>query len=276
LTPGSTSLVPDIFDQQLAGHIKSYNLALPALGIEPAYFVLKDLIQRHECPTYVITPIITNDGKTASLFDYYGVQGMSFPGEFLSYLVNRQDKTVLFNYISPMRLYTHELMKYVMNFIIRRSNIAETQTKNEGILQQMFSDRGYYYIREQALYPNGRLPADYGIDPHADLRPIKAVHFDFDNDPYVKKFFDLAEKNHIHVLLINLVARQGTQAPYLECPDMYSIIASRYRNVVLTSTSWQRKFMPNDYFSDDVHLNPEGACLFTKMIAKEFSLAFRF
>ncbi len=268
-----SGLVPDVFDRTLGGKVRSYNLALPTLGIGPAYFLVSDLVRRGTPPKYIVMPVIIDRGTGPSLFDYYGVQGATLRREALSF-VQRQDKTALFNYVSPMRMYTHEIVKFTVNSLLRRGDIADTRRRNAAVIDQMFHDRGYYYIREEAIFPDGTLPPDYGIDPHADLTPIAPMPFDFEEDPYVRRFFDLTHENHIQVLLIDFIYRDRTLPPFARQPELYAKITARYSNVRVTKTSWQRKFLPNAAFADQGHLNPAGAREFTRLIAREFQEAF--
>ena len=262
-----SGIAPEVFDGQRPDGVQSYNLALPSLPIATSYFVLKDVIDHSGAPDYIIMPVISDAGREPGLFDYYVIQGINFPKELTSYLLNRPEKQFAFNYLSPMRLYTHEILRYAAALLVRRSELREMQERNASIVRQMIHDRGYY-----------RIKGDFGEKASgtelAPLAPAKPEHFDIGEDPYVRKFFDLAQQHHIKVFLIELMGRQGIAGPFSEKPDKYAILASLYPNVFVGKNSWQVKIFPDRYFADGYHLNPAGAKLFTKDVFREFADTF--
>ena len=267
-------LRPDAFDETMPDQIESFNFALPALPIGPAYFVLKDLIKNWGSPNYVVIQIVTNSGLEPGVFDFSAPEGMGFPEEFFSYLRHRKNKVALFNVLFPMRLYTHEVAKYLRNSLLDSPDIKHAREKNRQILDQMIEDRGYYYIAEHALFPTGELPEGWAVLPKGDLPPIGPAGFDFDEDPYLKKFMDFTLKHQIKVLLIGSILRERSTAFIARRPAMFEILPSLYPNVFVAENGWQNKFLPNKYFSDETHLNPKGATLYTKSIFEEFREVF--
>ena len=98
----------------------------------------------------------------------------------------------------------------------------------------------------------------------------EGAQFDPFMDPYVEKFFDLAREYNIAVQIIEPPYRVNQFRQYERMPRQYCDILERYKNVVITPRGWKAKFYDNRYFSDLVHLNPEGAERFTAEMAAEF------
>jgi hypothetical protein len=248
---------------------------LPALPIGPGYFAVKDLSRSWGKPNIIVVRLVTDKGDKPGLFDFNAIQGMGFPKEFLSYLFNRKNKVFALNYLVPMRMYTNEVIRYMKDLFLDPADILKTQERNRTILAKLKEDRGWYYVEQQRIFDNGRLPDDYDLAVSTTaLAPLEPGEFRWDGDPYLRKFFDFTAAQNIQVLLIGSVYRSSTTGPFARIPSMFVEIPKVYPNVRVSSRSWQSKFLPNRYFSDKTHLNPDGARVYSQMIAKDFAEAF--
>lgn len=262
-------LIPETFDKLSGGKTYSYNLALPALPIAPLYFTLKDYLKTNRPPDYIIMTLHVDPGTAPGLFDKYAIQGIDFPAELLSYVNHRKNKTVALNYFIPARIYSQETFQYLIFSLLKRSNIRSTIARNRSTIAQTDSERGYYYITDQALYPGGRLPDNYG---RGTLSLKKHEIFNPYIDPYVKMFFDLCKSTRTtKVILIEPPILNNEFEPWSVMPEQYSTLLRDYPGTILMAPSgWRRKTFPNNQFSDPVHLNRHGATLYTEQIYNEF------
>ncbi len=268
-------LKPDVFDAALKGKTESFNLALPALPIGPGYFAVKEMTESWGRPDVIVVRLVGDSGKEPGLFDYNAIQGMGFPGEFLSYLLHRQNKIFALNYLVPLRMYTNETFRYLKDLVFDPAHIEKTRLRNAAVLEQLVRDRGWYYVEQQKIFEDGKLPDNYELATStAALAPIPPGNFDWASDPYLRKFFDFALANNIQVLLVGSVFRSGTSGLYSGKSAAFVEIPKAYPNVRVSSDSWQNKLLPNRFFSDKTHLNPDGAKVYSEMIARDFAEAF--
>jgi hypothetical protein len=261
-------IIPQQFDEATGGRTYSWNLSLPALTIGPHYFMLKDYLQHNPPPEYIVLKLSARYGDSAGIFDSYGIQGATVE-EILSYALNRPNKNVVWNYFFPWRLYRNSAIEYMRARWNDPQSLELLRSRNRAIVEKMFQDRGYYFIREQAV-PSGCLPDDYRAP--GDGTPEKGI--DFDRDPYVHKFFDLAEQSGIRVLVVEPPYRPGEIPQRTSMPAWGHKLLAQYRNVHLADGAWKLKIYENRLFSDPVHPNPEGAKRFTREIYSEFIEAF--
>ncbi|MCP4217176.1 MAG: DUF1574 domain-containing protein [bacterium] len=259
---------PKLFDQLNGNTTLSYNLALPALPIGPYYFQLKDYLETTAPPRRIILELKIKSKRNLQLFHHYANQGISGPGEAFSYFRHCQNKSTVANYLFPIRMYKYFVGPYVVNSIFNPAALKERKRENHAHVRQMKTERGYFFIKEQALFPDLRLPENYGAAQGKILQ--KGEEFDPFTDPYVAKFFDLAAQHHIVIQIIQPVYRSSQFRQYETMPRQYCLLSAKYPEVLIRPGSWKAKFYENKYFADPVHLNPEGADRYTREIHKEF------
>ncbi|MCP4155011.1 MAG: hypothetical protein GY757_45225, partial [bacterium] len=152
---------PRVFDKLSGGTTLTTNFALPALPIGVYYFLLKDYLKTNPPPGTILLELKTITGMT--LFHRYANQGISGFGELLSYMLNISDKNVAANYFLPIRMYKYYIPKYLRNKLRHPAVLAKNGKRNGDIVKKMLEDRGYFFIAEQALFPDKRLPEGYGL-----------------------------------------------------------------------------------------------------------------
>lgn len=256
-------MIPDVFDAAVGRGVYSTNLALPALPIGPDLYVLRDYVERSGAPAFVIL-YLRPTGKEEVFFDHYANQGSTL-AEVLSYAFERRDTGVLMSRLNPMAMYDYPFREWLRDAILRPQAIDALRASNEAIVTQMLLDRGYYNIREQQLFSNGRVPDDFETSPWPPEEP-----FELDDDPYMPAFFEYARAQGIHVLLVEVPSRRPLAAERNAMPNYYRDALERYANVRMAKEAWRVKKYPNRLFSDVTHVNPEGAALFTRRVAEEF------
>jgi len=267
-------IAPAVFDELSGGRTLSYNLALPALPISSSYFVLRDYLKKNPPPGWIIMQLHINQCRTCTLFNYYSHQGLISLAEIFSLFTEVQDKKIALNYIFPFRMYAFFTVQYLYNRIFHPGRIRESQDNNRAILSRMMEERGYYFIEEQAVSSDNRLPDDFGEMEKTSAAPQQGVEYDPFIDPYVEKFFDLTRENGINVLLVQPVYRQNQGSQYEKIPLQFDMILKEYNHVFLAKQGWKLRRYENRFFSDRTHLNKDGARQFTREIYREFCEVF--
>jgi hypothetical protein len=266
-------LIPSVFDSVLANETSSLNLSLPALPIGPAYHTLLEYLERNPTPDYIILALHI-DGEPGGLHNTYGNQGINFPSEFFNYLRYRDDRNQIINYLLPSHVYSNFIFQYAYDGIFNRENIEYLKERNQGHVDKMKEQLGYYFIMEQSTFPEGRLPVDY-VAP-GDCDTCQKEFLPVESDYFIRQFFNLTADLNIPVLLIETPTRAGSYAQYNDVPPTIAQIESEYENVVYNKDAgWKLKFYDNKYFADQWHLNYDGAVMYTKDVAKEFAEMFQ-
>jgi hypothetical protein len=265
-------IVPIYFDELTGGKTFSYNLALPALPIFSSYFVLKDYLEKNSSPYYIIMMLYINRCRSCTLVNYYASQGMIGLDEVASLAINMRNKSIILNYVFPFKMYKFHAVQYLYNSILHPSNIRQLQGSNRSILNRMKENRGYYFIEEQAVSSDNRLPPGF-VKKRQGPTGKDLINDPF-IDPYVKKFFDLTEKNQVEVFLIQPAYRENQHVQYEGMPPHYVTLLKHYSHVSIAKEGWKLKFYENRFFSDPTHLNREGALRYTREIYNEFSEIF--
>jgi hypothetical protein len=265
-------IVPAYFDRLNGGKTFSYNLALPALPVSSAYFVLEDYLGNNPPPEYVVMELYISRCKKCTLFNYYAVQGHGGTGEMASLFMNVKNKSIFLNYFFPFKMYKYFVFRYFFDGIFRSAKVPELMEKNRGILNRMKEQRGYYFIEEQAAEGDRLLEPEFADKKRSSLE--KGLDYDPFVDPYIKKFFDLTIEKKIKVLLIQPVSREEHYLQYKEMPLQFASILKRYSNVYMANEGWKLKFYERRFFGDISHLDKDGALLYTKEIFAEFNEVF--
>jgi hypothetical protein len=261
-------IVPAYFDELTGGKTFSYNLALPGLAVGSYYFVLRDYLEKNPPPRYVIMQLHINRCRNCKMYYYYASQGVTTLDEMVSLFKNNQDKSIIFNFIFPSRMYKFHTVRYLYDRVFRPSRVRQTQKKNRIILNRMIENRGYYFIEEQAVARDNILPDGFIEEPGDSIH--RASLYDPFIDPYTKLLFDLALEHGVNVLLIQPAYLEHQYLQYEEMPLQYASILDRYGNVSMAKEGWKLKLYKNRLFSDPAHLNKTGAARYTREIYKEF------
>lgn len=251
------------FDKLMQNRTYSWNAALPGEPIGPLYFLLTDYLRRNPPPEFLVLNLyFLEDGSRPSYFDVSGLEGANFPEEAISYFLNRKDKTLVWNYLHPIRIYRPETLKFLRNSLFNREDIRQAKNSVQEERTNNLENRGTAgYDAELAEGTAAEAP-----DP-ADIMDLR-------KDPYIKKFFDLTRERNIPVLLIETPVLQGFFQQRTAIPPYYQELRSRYPNVFQAESGWKFKYYPNNLFFDSGHLNMKGAQVFTKEIYSEFQEVF--
>ena len=257
-----SDVIPAIFDSVMHHQTYSLNLGMPALPVGPTYFAFKDYLERNPAPDYIVMHLYSDNGEDPGLFDKYANQGIGFPGELLSYLVHREDKSVVLNYLLPAHLYGTYILRYSFNFLFNRDHIEQKKRKNRQIISQMRKNRGFYNFDDTQLSEDFTAPGD---------TPGQVRKYDdFSEDPYVYKLLDLTQKLDVEVMLVIPPVRRNHFRQYQKTPEQFRRIFEEYSNVHAWNGKLRLLYYENRYFCDPDHLNVHGAERYTRQLANRF------
>jgi hypothetical protein len=297
----TAGLIPELFDRETGNKTHSFNLSLPALPLAPHYFLLRDYLKNNVPPKYIIMTF--NPGRYDNeLFPIYSIQGAGL-SEAWQYALVSKNSDVLFNYIFPWSFYFPEFKRYLKGKIfILMPDLEREKFKKRFIINakshetylhdwssifdsifliseqiamkresSLVKNRGYYFIVEQAAL-GGELPDDYISKLKINIEKQKQFFIDHAkmDDPFVDKFFSLTKSYGIKVVLISDYAMVDQLDQIEAPPSSWTYLKSKYDNVYFANNGFYRFFYEPKYFSDPVHVNPQGAIRYTKAIAQEF------
>jgi hypothetical protein len=288
-----SALIPELFDRENAYGTCSYNLALPGLPLAPHYFMLKDYLEKNKPPKYVIlllNPGIT--GRDNTIFSYFAIMGAR-PFEVLQYALIRKDDIVL-NYLVPSRVHWGFIRKYFVGKIIRlmpkaiknlhkyayslqrRTDTQDRETienlyKLEYIIPAEYAQQRKEFTRQHRGYSNNdEVFKAMGItirknalsEEGAFARRKSRGEEKETDDPFVVKFFELAKKHNIKVILISpyeIKPREGTGGSTgYHIPEIWENLRNKYGNIYFSKDAYKPKFYEPQLFRDDLHLTARG------------------
>ncbi len=239
-----TGFVPAVFDAAVfdtsAGGVFSVNMGKP----DEAHFAkdIEFLARSHQLPSRILLTLPWSKTTPKPLLgDDASVVGRLFPFKRLP------RDLILFSALAP-----------------RHGGFLNFYRFGETTVGQMEHDRGWYFIEGQSHYAGARLPDDFHLGSD---RP-NAV----DDPAFVpagaefEQLNMLAERYQLHFYLVPSYHRTGELAP---SPLFASTVAERMKGYPRFTVPGPNYFLfPPRYFSDPVHLNPQGARLYTQELAR--------
>ncbi len=249
-----TGFRPRQFDALSGGTVSSYNFGLPAqLGFAGN---LAQLCERGECPTHVALMFPWPDAKPAHPdFLHPGIEDRAW--------------------IETLFPFRH-LPRDALVFAVRagqKGGLAAFYDQARQESGRMLEERGYYFIEGQSHYPGHRLPEGFGL--HADTPSRAYARIASTEAAEYRALGGLIARFGIKVRFVPAYFREGEFAPPPE-PTLSSPLGGADAIPALGPDYW---LMPNRLFSDALHLNPEGASVYTdrlwSLLAPDLALAAR-
>lgn len=233
---------PAVYDPAVGPHVESFNAARP--GNHHFVQLLKGVLANGTRPTHILIQIPPSDEHQVTWRDYF-----------------IHDK-LLANLLFPFRNFPRDLALFL---VLSRSEggIVNSYKENARTVRDVAASRGYYFIKGQSHFPSDRLPDDYHNDTDqpdsVPPRPLDPAA------PAFKELIDLSVEFNFKIILIPSVYRIGAAAPPgpLEGEDIKPL-PSVPNFYVAGPPYWV--FAPA-YFSDPIHLNKEGANLYSRRLA---------
>jgi hypothetical protein len=173
------------------------------------------------------------------------------------------DDNHLANAIFPFRFFARNLSRFAVSSK-RFGGLRAFYLKTKAASDRVLRSRGYYFIEELSQFPNNRLPSTYTL-PSDHPNAVTPRNPDF-NSAELDRLNRVIEKHHIRCLFIPEHARSTAAAPASSNDAEFAGSLAQH--------STCRTLGP-DYFSyspvlysDDLHLNPEGARGYTEDLYK--------
>lgn len=129
-------------------------------------------------------------------------------------------------------------------------------------VSRMLQDRGYYFISEQSHYPHNRLPDNFRLGSD---RPDYVYFRTADaGSSELSQLNSIIERNHIQCFFVPDYQREGKVAPAPEVDRPFAELLQHHTSCKVLGPDYY--LLPNRMFSDQTHLNPEGAKVYTEAI----------
>jgi hypothetical protein len=233
---------PAIYGEAFSSDVESFNAGRPANS--RFVVLLKQILARGTRPTHIFVEVPPADERETSWLDYL-----------------RHDKKLV-ELLFPFRNLPRDLTLFL--FQARHNGVIETYKENGQTAERVLDDKGYYFIKAQSLFPDDRLPDNYRLPTDSATRALPRVI-----DPKAPAFQDLvgmAATYGFAVVFIPTPYRAGEFAPASDSDKSEGVmpIDGVPGFYVAGPSHWL--YEPK-YFSDPVHLNKEGATLYSRRLA---------
>ena len=243
-----TGFIPDVFDRQIASEVYSSRVYSSNMGKPDEPWFVHDLAllaARGQAPHNVLVTLPWATG-TASANPF------QFP----------PDDSRLMGDLFPFRKLPRDLVLFGM-LSRDRGGIPAYYRYGEQAVQSMQRNRGWYFIDGQSHFPGDRLPDNFHLG--TDRPGVIDEPAFLPRGPEFARLNQLAAEYSMRVFLVPSYHREGELSP---SPPYASSVAERMAGFPRFTVAGPNYFLfPNRYFSDPVHLNPEGAALYTTRLA---------
>ncbi len=237
--------IPEQFDRQVGPQCQSYNLGLP--GQEQYMKELRGMISRGDVPTHVLLQLPWPPRIN--------------PKSWRQQL--KEDHRIV-NTLFPFRSLPRDLAIFLV--LSRKDGIADYYAAKKQTAEQMLADRGYYFIEGQSRFKDHRLPDDRTFQTD---RPDEVRHRRIETDALAfQELRNLAKQHDIQFILVPSYFREHHHAePPASNPQTLAALKP-YEHFHAVGPDYFR--LPNRCFSDPVHVNREGAELYTGRLSDLF------
>ena len=242
-----SGFIPALFDELSRGTIYSYNLAIP----EKQMFIplMKNIINKGQIPTDIFITI---------------------PWEELpkkkNPLVFIDNDNEIIKRLVPFRHLIRNLFIFG-NRSRYRGGIRKLYDENKQSAKEVLENRGYYFIAGQSFYKNDELPEDFS---YTSDQPDKLYHRPVPpkNELY-NQLAQMLEAHSIKAYFVPMYNRTGAIKPNPK-PNVELIKAFENNSRIQVLGPDYFSF-PNKLFSDPVHLNRNGAKVYTTKLWELYS-----
>ena len=240
-----SGFIPDRFDALAGKNVASYNMGLPAETL----FVdnLERILENGGHPTHVfITSTWQPDNPNRrNLFN-----PIESDAEFLQQLF-------------PFRHLPRDLVLFFLRAHDHDGLAANYRYVHRSV-HNVLRDRGYYFVDGQSHYPRNRIPDDFraATDDPQRIAPRKVLV----EGSEFERLIGMAEKYDFQLFFLPLYCRPGQVAPAPPVNQQTAQSIRPYPRLHLLGPDYF--IYPNRCFADELHLNPEGAAVYTEDVFK--------
>lgn len=231
--------IPEQFDEANGGRTVSYNLGMP--GDPKFVHNLELMIERGSIPTHVFLLVPWPEKEfEPTVWKWF------------------QSDDLIMDRLFPFRTMPRDLSVFLA-LARTRGGVEAFYAQSRQYAVTMLADRGYYFIEGQSLFPDHRLPDDYSLPDDSDSPQIRTV---LAEGPYFARLEQLVQDYSLKIYLIPGYVRARAYGPpsaaneeatrkQLESHPGFGVLGPNYYRY------------PNSLFSDNVHVNPDGARRYT-------------
>ncbi|HWE49816.1 MAG TPA: hypothetical protein VG273_08510 [Bryobacteraceae bacterium] len=172
------------------------------------------------------------------------------------------DDSRVMDTLFPFRKLPRDLVLFGM-LARERGGVPALYRYGENAVQSMQQNRGWYFIEGQSHYPGDRLPDSFHLG--TDRPDVIDDPAFLPRGPEFERLNRLASRYSMRVFLVPSYHRIGELGP---SPDYAASVARRMAGFPRFTVIGPNYFLlASRYFSDPVHLNPEGAAVYTTRLA---------
>jgi|tagenome__1003787_1003787.scaffolds.fasta_scaffold20690054_2 hypothetical protein len=234
---------PVLFDSLSGFATSSYNCGLPNNTRVTDH--VEAMCGTGQAPTHVLLQIGWSDR----------------PPESASFFQPRIDDTAWMERLFPFRKLPRNLFIFLLRAREKGGVVSFYRYADEQVAT-MKRQRGYYFIEGQSHFPGNRLPEGFTL---ATDKPNTVAARDVRTDvPEFQHLRDLAERYGFVVYLVPSQYRESEYAPPPPVNRHTAEVLAPYPRFAVVGPDYVR--LPNKYFADPVHLNPEGAAEYTRLL----------
>lgn len=235
---------PAIYNPIIAPGVESFNAARP--GNSRFMDLLKNILANGTRPTHVLLQFPPQDDDHQETWRDY----------FL------HDKLMV-NLLFPFRELPRDLTLFLL-LARNEGGIVNAYKENALTVRRVITDRGYYFIKGQSHYPGDRLPDGYHV-PTDQIQRVPPRPIDPETAGF-QELIGLSSKFGFKVIFIPNAYRLGEVAPpgASDYPGTRPL-ASVPEFYIAGPNYW---VFEQRYFSDPIHLNREGAQIYSRRLAE--------
>ena len=234
---------PAILDQALTVGSVTYNMAIP--GEDQYIDLLETLLENGKRPTHILI--------------------QTLPPPMGGWIETLKDDRILVARLFPFREFVRDAI--IFGYEARSAGGLSAQYRsNAQQISKLIEDKGYYFIKSQSHFPGDQLPSDYRL-PTDNSERTPAFNADVNNTGCLR-LLQLAKKYHFEILLAPVAYREGEYRP---APAGYPTVPGGGAIDRIKILQPGYFVYPARYFSDPVHLNPNGAERYTRELAAAVS-----
>jgi hypothetical protein len=233
---------PAVYDPTVGLNIESFNAGRP--GNNRFLDFLRPILARGTRPTHIL--VLTPPPDELTWRDYWLHDGL------------------IVNLLFPFRYFPRDLALFVAS-APHEGGIVSSYKKNALAVTRAIADRGYFFIKGQSFFSGDRLPDDYRLPTDSPkIAPPRIIDPDA---PAFKELIRLAATYGFKVIFIPTPYRTGEVAPPEPMPSKEAATQLPSTPGIYVAGPSRWLFEPR-YFSDPVHLNKEGAALYSSRLAE--------
>ena len=240
-----SGFVPARFDREVGRGVASFNLSLAG----NSFFLdeLDRLANSGNPPTHVLLQSVWESQRGETFLEAI-----------------KQDRAII-NWAFPFRTLPRDLMLFAVLSRGQKGLMAYYR-KSADTVHAIAENRGYFFIESQSHFRGHRLPDDYKLPTDTPFvvhpRPVTTSGRAFE------RIEQLSRKYNFQVLLIPDNFRRNAYADPPSANEVVDRPLAPFKRFHRIGPDYF--LFENRYYADPVHLNPEGAQLYTERLARVF------